>query len=95
VEVHVAEIDVPMPRSDHDDLLVRDELERAFRRLTTEQRAVLVLHHYLDLPDAAAAETLGVPVGTFKSRLHRATAALRSALEADARIPTLATESLA
>lgn len=95
VEVHVAEIDAPMLRSDHDELLVRDELERAFRRLTTEQRAVLVLHHYLDLPDAAAAETLGVPVGTFKSRLHRATAALRSALEADARIPGRATESIA
>ena len=54
VDVHVAEIDAPMPRSDHDDFLVRDELERAFRRLTTEQRAVLVLDDYLGLPDAAA-----------------------------------------
>jgi RNA polymerase sigma-70 factor, ECF subfamily len=63
----------------------RDQLDRAFRQLTPEHRAVLVVHHYLGLRDAAAADLLGVPPGTFKSRLNRATAALRSAIDADQR----------
>ncbi len=63
----------------------RDELERAFRRLPTEQRAVFVLHHYIGMPLAEIGEILGVPVGTVKSRLHYAAAALRAAIEADAR----------
>ena len=63
----------------------RDQLERAFRRLTLEQRAVLVFHHYLDLTLTEVADRLGIPVGTAKSRLHHATSALRASLEADAR----------
>ena len=49
---------------------MRDQLERGFRRLTAEQRAVLVVHHYLGLPDAEAAIVLDIAVGTFKSRLQ-------------------------
>ncbi len=52
-----------------------------------EQRAVVVLHHYLDLPLEKVAEVLGIPTGTAHSRLHRAMSALRAALEADARVP--------
>lgn len=63
----------------------RDEIDRGFRRLRAEYRAVLVAHHYLGLSDEEAADVLGVPAGTVKSRLHRATAAMRAALEADAR----------
>ncbi len=70
----------------------RDQLERGFRQLSAEQRAVLVVHHYLDLADADAAEVLGVPVGTLKSRLNRATSALRAVLEADERRPLYAQE---
>jgi RNA polymerase sigma-70 factor (ECF subfamily) len=62
----------------------RDELERAFRRLPPDQRAVLVLHHYADLPLAEIAEIMAVPVGTVGSRLHHATRRMRAALEADA-----------
>ncbi|HKG56274.1 MAG TPA: RNA polymerase sigma factor [Candidatus Limnocylindrales bacterium] len=62
----------------------RDELERAFRRVPLDQRAVFVLHHYLGLPLVEIAETLGIPAGTARSRLHYATRALRSAIEADA-----------
>jgi RNA polymerase sigma-70 factor, ECF subfamily len=72
-----------------------DQLERGFRRLTPEQRAVLVVHHYLGMPDAEAAIVLDIAVGTFKSRLHRASTALRAALEADERTPTVAKESIA
>lgn len=63
----------------------RDELERAFRRLPPEQRSVFVLHHYLGMRHAEIAETLDVPVGTVKSRIHYASATLRAAIEADSR----------
>ena len=62
----------------------RDELERAYRRLTLEQRAVFVLHHDLGLPLVEVAELLGIPAGTARSRLHYAIAGLRDALLADA-----------
>lgn len=63
----------------------RDQLERGFRRLSIDHRAVVVLHHYLDMPLDEVAETLGVPVGTIRSRLHHAMRGLRAALDADAR----------
>ena len=63
----------------------RDQLERGFRRLKPEQRVVVVLHFYVGLPVPEIADTLGIPTGTVKSRLHYATATLRAALEADAR----------
>src|SRR6185312_16529316 len=66
----------------------RDQLERGFRRLSIEHRAVVVLHHYLDMPIDQVAETLGVPPGTVRSRLHYAMQGLRAALEADARPAT-------
>ncbi len=65
----------------------RDQLERGFRRLPPDQRAVFVFHHYLGLTLEEIAGTLGIPVGTAKSRLHYATSSLRAALEADARTP--------
>lgn len=70
----------------------RDQLERGFRKLPAEQRAVLVFHHYLGLTLPEVADQLGIPVGTAKSRLHYATLALRAALEADARTPMLSKE---
>lgn len=68
----------------------RDQLERGFRRLNSDQRAVVVLHHYLGLTVPEIADTLGIPEGTVKSKLHYATGALRAALEADARRPSVA-----
>jgi RNA polymerase sigma-70 factor, ECF subfamily len=71
--------------SDVDDIQTvadRDELERAFRKLPLDQRAVFVLHHYVGLPLVAVAETLGIPDGTARSRLHYATRALRAAFDA-------------
>ena len=63
----------------------RDALDRAFRRLTIEQRAVFVLHHHQGLPLVEIAETLGIPAGTARSRLHYATRVLRAAIVADDR----------
>lgn len=63
----------------------RDQLERAFHRLPAEQRAALVLQHYLDLSLAEISEVMGTPVGTVRSRLHYARHSMRAALEADER----------
>ena len=68
----------------------RDQLERGFRRLSVDHRAVVVLHHYLDMPLDEIADTLGIPIGTVRSRLHHAMRGLRAALDADAR-PTART----
>ena len=64
----------------------RDLLERAFRRVTLDQRTILVLRFHLGLEPAEIAEVLGIAQGTARSRLHYALDALRGALEADARI---------
>jgi RNA polymerase sigma-70 factor (ECF subfamily) len=84
VEVQQLDSDMPHGSAEHtiDD---RDQIARAFRRLTTEQRTALVLHHHLGLPLAESAAILQIPTGTMKSRLNRATAALRAALDADER----------
>lgn len=76
----------PSTSDESRQLADRDELERAFRALTEEQRAIVVLRHYLGLSVAEAAEVLDVPVGTAASRLHYATRALRAALEANDRL---------
>jgi RNA polymerase sigma-70 factor (ECF subfamily) len=58
----------------------RDELDRVFRRLPLEQRAVFVLHHLVGLSLVEVGETLAIPAGTARSRLHYATRALRVAM---------------
>jgi RNA polymerase sigma-70 factor (ECF subfamily) len=59
----------------------RDQVERALRRLDPDWRAVVVAHFFLGLPLSEVAETLGIPIGTAKSRLHRALVAMRNELE--------------
>jgi RNA polymerase sigma-70 factor (ECF subfamily) len=77
--------ELPLDRADQADdvqsFLDRDELERAFRKLPLDQRAVFVLHHHVGLPLVEVAETLGIPDGTARSRLHYATRALRVAFD--------------
>lgn len=79
--------DVAAASDDLSSVVDRDQLETGFRRLTLEHRAVVVLHHYLDLPVDRVAEMLDIPVGTVHSRLHHAMRGLRAALDADARPP--------
>jgi RNA polymerase sigma-70 factor, ECF subfamily len=85
IEIKVAltqETAIPDPQS---AVAMRDQLERGFRRLSAEQRAVLVLRHYLGLSTNECAEVLGIPPGTVQSRLDRAKGVMRAALEADER----------
>lgn len=53
-----------------------ETLRAALQTLSIEQRAVLVLRYYTDLPEHDVAEALGVAVGTVKSRSSRALARL-------------------
>jgi RNA polymerase sigma-70 factor (ECF subfamily) len=62
-------------------IAARDELEGAFRQLSPEHRAVVVLHHHLGYQLTEIAETLGIPAGTARSRLHTAVRLLRAALD--------------
>jgi RNA polymerase sigma factor (sigma-70 family) len=66
----------------------RDEVERALQHLSAEHRAILALRYLHDLPVEEVATTLGLPEGTVKSRLHRATRLLRAELDAGARSQT-------
>lgn len=74
----------PVAADELSSVVDRDLLERGFRRLSIDHRAVVVLHHYLDLSLPQVADVLGVPQGTVRSRLHYAMRALRAALAADA-----------
>lgn len=68
--------DAPAPESDPLENLTRGEsvelLRHALLGLPVHYREVVVLCELEELPYADAAETLGVPVGTVRSRLNRA-----------------------
>jgi len=62
-----------------------DAISRAFDRLSVDHRTILVLHHLHHRPLAEISVALGIPVGTAKSRLHAARAALEIALAEERR----------
>jgi RNA polymerase sigma-70 factor (ECF subfamily) len=85
VDVELTPIDSPLVGDMTSSINDRDQLDRGFSRLEPEARALIVLHHYLDLPLPEVASVLGIPLGTAKSRLHRAIQSMRAVLDADAR----------
>ena len=87
--LRVLPLDLPAPTDDFLSLADRDQLERGFRRLDPQQRAILALRHFAGYEPTEIAEILGIPAGTARSRLHHAHRAMRAALEADARVPAI------
>lgn len=87
VQLRVLPADGPNAPDELSTIADRDQLDRGFRRLPPDQRAILVLHHFLGYAPTEIAETLGIPPGTARSRLHNAHRAIRAALDADARVP--------
>ena len=71
---------------------MRDQLDRAFGRLTPEQRAIITLHFYLGLTVPETADALGIALGTTASRLSRALQTMRAAVDADDRAAEFAPE---
>lgn len=64
----------------------RDRLVRALQSLSARQRRVVVLRHFVGLPEAEVAEDLAISVGTVKSTASRALARLRTTLGEDAEV---------
>lgn len=95
VEIRLTPGDEPAVAGLERSLDLHDQLERGLARLSAEQRTVVVLVYYLDLPLADATQAMGVPVGTTKSKLNRATQALRAAIDADDREPAGMAEGIA
>ena len=83
--LRILAVDEPPISGGLDEIVQRDQLETAIRRLSVDHRTVLVLHHYADFTVERVAQILGIPVGTAQSRLHYAMRAMRAALDADER----------
>ena len=79
---------VPDPTSRVADALY---VERMLAAIDPAQRAVVVLHYYLDLTLPETAAALGIPVGTAKSRLNRALEAMRIRVADERESPATAT----
>jgi RNA polymerase sigma-70 factor (ECF subfamily) len=58
-----------------------DSMWDAVQKLRPERRAVVVLRYWADLPHGEIAEILGSPIGTVRTRLHRALADLRKEID--------------
>jgi len=63
------------------------KLYRALARLSPEHRTVLVMKELEGQKYEDMADTLGVPIGTIRSRLHRARLELRELLEQEEQPP--------
>ena len=78
VYLEAVEETLAVPQSDCEE---RMSLWSAVMRLPEEQKAVVTLFYYEDLPIRAISEVLGVTQGTVKTRLSRARGRLRQMLD--------------
>ena len=83
IEVELTPIDSPATHDVAGMLADRELLDQALRRLDPGHRAVVALHYLLGLPLPEVARALGIPLGTAKSRLHYALAAMRTTVTAE------------
>lgn len=82
--------DIVSPTDEYGPVVDRDQLERAFGRLSVDHRAVIVLRYRMGMTPEEVADVLGVSRRTVYSRLRRAESAMRAAIEADGRPPASA-----
>jgi RNA polymerase sigma-70 factor (ECF subfamily) len=83
VEVELAPMHAPSVPDASGRLAERDLVDTVLRRLDENGRAIVVLHYFVGLPLPEVAGTLGIPIGTVKSRLHRALGDMRLAMATD------------
>jgi RNA polymerase sigma-70 factor (ECF subfamily) len=83
IEVELTPIDGPAIHDVASMIADRELLDSVLRKLDPEWRAVIVMHYFLGIPLQEVAATLGVPLGTVKSRLHRSLSAMRIAITID------------
>ena len=90
IEVELEPIHEPMGADLASDVVNRELIDDALRRLDPTWRAVVVLHYFLGMPLPEAASVLGIPLGTAKSRLHRSLGLMRLAIAEEVASPSLA-----
>jgi RNA polymerase sigma-70 factor (ECF subfamily) len=83
IEVELAPLHEPLIPDGSGPLADRDQVDTALRRLDERGRAIVVLHYYLGMPLTDVAATLSIPIGTVKSRLHRALEDMRLAIDVE------------
>jgi len=88
IEVELTPIDMPAASDMSGALADRELVDAAMQRLDDAGRAIVVLHYFLGLPLTEVAATLGIPIGTVKSRLHRALGEMRIAVGAELPAPS-------
>ena len=76
-EIELTPLHAPWVGDSTSAFLDRELLAQALRRLSPDWRALVVMHYYLGMPVPEAAASLGIPLGTAKSRLNRAVAVMR------------------
>lgn len=72
------------PASEEDQLerlLLRVVMEEALARISADHRNIILALHYQRLTSSEAARSLGIPLGTVKSRAFYAAKALRAVLD--------------
>ena len=88
IEVELDPIDAPFAVDMAGAVADREIVDAAMRRLDERGRAIVVLHYFLGMPLTDVASTLGIPIGTVKSRLHRALGEMRIAVGAELPAPS-------
>jgi RNA polymerase sigma-70 factor (ECF subfamily) len=83
IEVEISALDSPTAPDVSGALADRELLDGALRRLDPGHRAVVALHYLLGMPLPEVAASLRIPLGTAKSRLHYALAAMRTTVLAE------------
>jgi RNA polymerase sigma-70 factor (ECF subfamily) len=89
IEVELTPLHGPSSGDASTAIADRELLDEALRHLDPEWRAVVVLHYFLGMPLPEVASTLGIPLGTAKSRLYRSIGAMRTSIAADEAMPSL------
>jgi len=82
-EIELTDLDHPLATDAATEVADRDLIDRALARLEPEQRVVVVLRFFLGMSLPETAATLGVPIGTVKSRLHRSLERMRISVASD------------
>lgn len=83
IEVELSPFDMPTATDAAGSIADRDVLHEALARLDPGHRAVVALHYLLGMPLPDVATSLQIPLGTAKSRLHYALAAMRTSVTGD------------
>ena len=78
IEIEITSLHAPSEPDATNLVADRDVIDQVLRRLDGPGRAIVVLHYYLGMPLTDVAAVLAIPVGTVKSRLHRALGEMRS-----------------